>query len=271
MSPGATLAESELFNLIFVPGFSTADKITDVSGRGVGMDVVKRNIEKLRGKVEIQSVAGQGATFSIHLPLTLAIIDGLIVGVGDQRYILPTLSVCETFRPSEGMISTVRGRGELITVRGRLRPVLRLYEHLGIKPASDRPTQSIAVVVEAGNDARCVLVDQVFGKQEVVIKSMGESFKQNRLLAGAAILGDGRVREKPIAVTTGARRSPRNTRSAVAWLKWVALTGDIETCAAASAGASFMPSPTIRTLTPRRFNSSMRAILSAGVTPARHS
>lgn len=189
----AVLTESEVFNLIFAPGFSTAENVTDLSGRGVGMDVVRRNIDKLRGKVEIQSKKGEGSTFSIFLPLTLAIIDGLIVGVGEHRYILPTLSVCESFRPTAGMISSVNGRGEMISVRGRLQPVLRLYEHLGIQPVSSDPTKSIAVVVEAGKDARCILVDQLLGKQEVVIKSMGEMFKDNRAIAGAAILGDGRV------------------------------------------------------------------------------
>lgn len=191
--PDAVLAESEIFNLIFAAGFSTAEAVTDLSGRGVGMDVVRRNIEKLRGKVEIQSTLGQGSTFSIYLPLTLAIIDGLIVGVGEQRYILPTLSVREAFRPIDGMISSVQGRGEMISVRGRLLPVLRLHEYLGVQPISIDPTQSIAVVVEAGKEARCIIVDQLLGKQEVVIKSLGESFSQSRALAGAAILGDGRV------------------------------------------------------------------------------
>jgi len=191
--PDASLTESEIFGLIFAPGFSTAEKVTDLSGRGVGMDVVRRNLEKLRGKVDIQSTLGQGSTFSISLPLTLAIIDGLIVGVGEHRYILPTLSVCESFRPTPGMISSVYGRGEMINVRGRLQPMLRLYEHLGIKPASTDPTQSIAVVVEAGKNARCVIVDQLLGKQEVVIKSLGETFKQSKAMTGAAILGDGRV------------------------------------------------------------------------------
>ena len=189
----ASMTENEIFGLIFAAGFSTAEKVTNLSGRGVGMDVVRRNIEKLRGKIAIQSKLGQGSTFSISVPLTLAIIDGLIVGVGERRYILPTFSVCESFRPAPGMISTIQGRGEMISVRGQLRPVLRLYEHLGIEPASTDPAQSIAVVVEAGKDARCVFVDQLLGKQEVVIKSLGETFKQNRALAGAAILGDGRV------------------------------------------------------------------------------
>ena len=191
--PGADLPDNEIYNLIFAPGFSTAETVTELSGRGVGMDVVRRNIDRLRGKVDIQSVVGEGSTFSISLPLTLAIIDGLIVGVGGQRYILPTLSVCESFRPSPGMISTVRGRGEMVTVRGKLRPVMRLYQSLGLEPASTDPTQSIAVMVEAGSSARCILVDELLGKQEVVIKSLGETFKGNRMLAGAAILGDGRV------------------------------------------------------------------------------
>ena len=193
LRPDTVLSESEIFKLIFAAGFSTAEKVTDLSGRGVGMDVVRRNIEKLRGKVEIQSRLGHGSTFSIFLPLTLAIIDGLIVGVGEERYILPTLSVCESFRPASGMIQTVQGRGEMISVRGKLRPVLRLYQHLGVTPATEDPTQSIAVVVESGKDSRCVLVDQLLGKQEVVIKTLGETFKGNPMLAGAAILGDGRV------------------------------------------------------------------------------
>ena len=193
MKAGEQLPESEIFKFILAPGFSTAEKVTDLSGRGVGMDVVRRNIEKLRGKIEITSVPGQGYTFSIFLPLTLAIIDGLLVGVGNERFILPTWSVCESFRPRADMISTVHGRGEMMNVRGRLRPLLRLYSHLGIKPASIDPTHSIVVVVEAGNNARCVLVDQLLGKQEVVIKSLEGNFRQNRYVAGAAILGDGRV------------------------------------------------------------------------------
>ncbi len=157
------------------------------------MDVVRRNIEKLRGKLEIRSVAGQGTTFSIHLPLTLAIIDGLVVGVGSHRYIVPTLLVRESFRPTAQMISTVHGRGEMIQVRGRLCPLLRLYAYLGLEPVSTLAHESIVLVVEAGNETRCVLVDKLIGKQEVVIKSLGETFRSNRCVAGAAILGDGGV------------------------------------------------------------------------------
>jgi two-component system chemotaxis sensor kinase CheA len=187
------LSESQIFSLILRPGFSTAEKVTDVSGRGVGMDVVRRNIEKLRGKIEIQSVEGEGSKFSIYLPLTLAIIDGLLVGVGEHRYIFPTLSVCESFQTTSDMIKTVQGRGEVVSVRGQLRPLLRLNDHLGIESASSETANSVIVMLESGHETRCVLVDQLLGKQEVVIKSLGEVFRGNRCMAGAAILGDGRI------------------------------------------------------------------------------
>jgi len=193
VKPDAHLDEQDVFELIFAPGFSTAEKITDVSGRGVGMDVVRRNIEKMRGKIQIQSVAGEGTTFTLFVPLTLAIIEGLLVGVGEQRYIIPTLSVRESFRPLPGMISTVHGRGEMVNVRGRLTPMLRLGNHLHTPVKSVDPTQGIVVVVEAGQDSRCLLVDELIGKQEVVIKSLGEMFYNQTAFAGAAILGDGRV------------------------------------------------------------------------------
>lgn len=193
IKPDATLEEAEVLALIFAPGFSTAEVVTEVSGRGVGMDVVQRNIEKLRGKVEIQSIPGEGTTFTIVLPLTLAIIDGMLVGVGSERYILPTLSVRESFRPRPGMVTTVHERGEVVSVRGKLTPVLRLGHHLGTPGRAVDPTQGIIVVVESGDAARALLVDELIGKQEVVIKNLGETFRKQELLAGAAILGDGRV------------------------------------------------------------------------------
>lgn len=193
VEPDAQLSEKEIFNLIFAPGFSTAEKVTDISGRGVGMDVVKRNIAKLRGKIEIDSTPGHGSTFKIFLPLTLAIIDGLVVRVGDQRYIIPTLSVRESFRPTKEMISTVHERGEMVNVRGKLRPMLRLYDYFGVEPRTRDASEALVIVVESGHEERCVLVDDLVGKQEVVIKSLGEQFKRNKALAGAAILGDGHV------------------------------------------------------------------------------
>ena len=194
VAPNAELTESEIYNLIFMPGFSTADAITDLSGRGVGMDVVKRNIEGLRGKVEIQSVLGKGSTFNILLPLTLAIIDGLLVGVGNDRYIIPTISVRESFRPKPGMVTTIHERGAMVSVRGKQTPVLRLGQFLGttgVKATTDE--EGIIIVVESGDAMRGILVDELIGKQEVVIKSLGETFKDQNLLAGAAVLGDGAV------------------------------------------------------------------------------
>ena len=185
--------EAEIYEMIFLPGFSTAEKVTDLSGRGVGMDVVRRNIENLRGKVEIHSVPGQGTTFTIILPLTLAIIDGLMVGVGDDRYIIPTLSVRESFRARPGMVTTIQERGEVVSVRGKQTPVLRVGPYLGRPMRAEKPEDGIMVVVESGDACRALLVDELIGKQEVVIKSLGQTFKNQHLLAGAAVLGDGSV------------------------------------------------------------------------------
>lgn len=190
---GATLSDKEIFDLIFAPGFSTAETITGISGRGVGMDVVKQNIAKMRGKIEIDSVPGAGTTFRIFLPLTLAIIDGLIARVGDERFIFPTLSVCESFRPTPQMITRVQGKGEVVKVRDRLCPILRLYDHFQITPRTTEPCEGLLIVVESANQRRCIMVDELIGKQEVVIKSLDERFKSNKCVAGAAIMGDGRV------------------------------------------------------------------------------
>jgi two-component system chemotaxis sensor kinase CheA len=187
------LSNREVLDLIFAPGFSLAARVTDLSGRGVGMDVVRRNIERLRGTIEIDSTEGRGTTFTITVPLTLAIIEGLLVKVGDERFIVPTLSVRESFRPLPDMISVVQGRGEMVSVRGRLTPLLRLGDHLRIQADVTDPAQGIVMVLEAGQDSRCVLVDALVGKQEVVIKSLGETFRDRQEFAGAAILGDGRV------------------------------------------------------------------------------
>ncbi len=193
-TPGAQHTEEEIFAFIFAAGFSTAEKVTDLSGRGVGLDVVRRNIEKLRGRVDISSTIGKGTLFKITLPLTLAIIDGLIVKVGEERYILPTLSVRESFRPEASLITRVQGRAEVVKVRDRLIPLLRLHELFGIKPRSSDATESIVVVIQSGTKVRCLLVDGLLHKQEVVIKNLNEMMvHKNRALAGAAILGDGRV------------------------------------------------------------------------------
>ena len=193
IAPGAQPTDEELFDLIFEPGFSTAEKVSEVSGRGVGMDVVRRNVERLRGKISIGSQAGKGTTFTVCLPLTLAIIDGLMVRIGTQCYILPTLDVSESFRPTAEMITPVQGRGEVVDVRGKLCPLLRLGEIFGVSSDKGKSLDGIIVVVGSGRESRCLLVDELLGKQEVVLKSLGETFKQNKLLEGAAILGDGSV------------------------------------------------------------------------------
>jgi len=188
-----TLSDSEIYNLIFEAGFSTAAQVTNVSGRGVGMDVVRRHIEKLRGRIEIRSTPGQGATFLLKLPLTLAIIDRLVVTVGQERYIVPLFAVREMFRPKPDTVWTVHERAEMALVRGTLLPVVRLAQRFGVTPRSDDPLEGVLVVAEVEGQRFCVLVDALIGKQEVVIKGLGETFNKVQGIAGAAILGDGRV------------------------------------------------------------------------------
>jgi two-component system, chemotaxis family, sensor kinase CheA len=190
---GSNLSETEVFNLIFHPGFSTAAEITDVSGRGVGMDVVKKRIQKLRGQVEIKSTPGRGTSFLLRMPLTLAIIDGLVVGVGRERYVVPIFSVREMLRPSDEMVFTLEGRQEMALVRNNLMPMVRLYKRFGVQPRSEDPTKSVLIVAEAAGRSFCLMVDELIGKQEVVIKTLGETIKDIPGVAGGAILGDGRV------------------------------------------------------------------------------
>ncbi len=186
-------SEEELYGLIFVPGFSTASKVTDVSGRGVGMDVVKRHIERLRGRIEIRSALGQGTTFLLKLPLTLAIIDGLIVGVGGQRYILPIVAVKEMFRPSRDSLTSIEGTREMVRLRDLVLPVVRLSERFRLTPSSHRLEESLLIVTETENRQFCLVVDELVGRQEVVIKNLGELFGNVPGIAGGAILGDGQV------------------------------------------------------------------------------
>ncbi len=189
----ASLTDSEVNNLIFRPGFSTAEKVTDVSGRGVGMDVVRKQIQKLRGRIEIVSKPGAGSTFILKLPLTLAIIDGLVVRVGVERYIVPLFSVREVLRPTADMMSTVENRAEVALVRDRLLPVMRLCERFGVQARSEDPCEGVLVISESGGRVFGLLVDELIGKQEVVIKNLGETLKNIPGVAGGAILGDGRV------------------------------------------------------------------------------
>jgi two-component system chemotaxis sensor kinase CheA len=193
LAENAQLTREEIYALIFLPGFSTAEKVTAVSGRGVGMDVVRRNIEKLRGKIEIVSAVGQGSTFRIKLPLTMAIIDGLVVRVGEDRFILPSTSVQMALRPAREHISTVHGSGEVLDLRGRLLPVHRLHRRFGIPAQASQPWEGIVVVVEHSGKVSALLVDEMVSKQEVVIKNLGAFLQNLPGVAGGAILGDGNI------------------------------------------------------------------------------
>ncbi len=193
VADGVTPPPDEIVNLIFLPGFSTAEKVTSVSGRGVGMDVVKRNIERLRGQVQIETEPGAGTTFRIRLPLTTAIIDGLLVRVGADRFILPTLTVQVALRPSRDMLSTIQGSAEVIDHRGRILPLHRLHRRFGIEGAVTDPTQGIVVIMSVGGRAYALLVDELLNKQEVVIKNLGAYLQNLPGVAGGAILGDGTI------------------------------------------------------------------------------
>jgi two-component system, chemotaxis family, sensor kinase CheA len=200
---GEKLTEAEINNLIFHPGFSTADKITDISGRGVGMDVVKSKIiERLRGSVEIQTIQGKSTAVQIRLPLTLAIIDGMIVKVNGSRFIIPTLTIQESFRPQKDEYFTVKGEGEMVKVRDRLVPLIRLDRIMdmhgdngadGSDLSEIPPWERLVVVVENQDRRRCLLIDELLGQEEVVIKSLGESLKDVKGISGGAIMGDGKV------------------------------------------------------------------------------
>ena len=188
-----TLSDAEAFGLIFQPGFSTAEKVTDVSGRGVGMDVVKTGIESLRGRVDVASRPGAGSTFTIRLPLTMAIADAMLVRVADHRYLLPVVSIERSFRPEAESLSTVAGRGEMVLVRGELLPIFRLYELFDVSGAATDPGEALLVIIQ-GEGQRCALmVDELLGQQQVVVKSLGQSLGQIPGVSGGAILGDGRV------------------------------------------------------------------------------
>jgi two-component system, chemotaxis family, sensor kinase CheA len=190
---GTRLTEAEAHALIFRPGFSTASEITEVSGRGVGMDVVRRNVESLRGRIEIRSEAGVGTTFQIKLPLTLATIEGLLLSAGNERFVLPTFAVSEAFRPSRERLHPMPGGAWIVQIREELLPVMSLAQVFGVSDALDDPTEGAIVVIEDDGRRRALQVDRLLGKQEVVIKSLGEAFAHVKGVAGGAILADGRI------------------------------------------------------------------------------
>jgi two-component system chemotaxis sensor kinase CheA len=187
------LTDEEVFALIFRPGLSTAERVTEVSGRGVGMDVVKRNVEALGGSITVRSERGRGTTFRIKLPLTLAIMDGQALKVGGQTYILPTTAIVECVRPARGAVSPVLGHGEALVVRGQALPLLRLHQLLDMASVVHDPGEGLVVIVEHEGRLAALLVDELLGQQQVVIKSLESNFQKVDGVAGATILGDGRV------------------------------------------------------------------------------
>jgi two-component system chemotaxis sensor kinase CheA len=193
LEPGIALEDQEIFNLLFLPGFSTAQAVTEISGRGVGMDVVKRNVEGMRGRVTVSSRPGQGTTFRMVLPLTLAIIDGMLIACGPEKYIVPSLAIVESLRPTAEMLAVMAGRGEVINVRGEILPLLRLHRLLELAGEERDPTESHVVVVEGLGRKVGLVVDDVVAQQQVVIKPLGAGLGDTEYLSGAAILSDGRV------------------------------------------------------------------------------
>ena len=187
------LSDDQIYDLVFRPGFSTADVVSDVSGRGVGMDVVRRNIRELGGMVEVKSTPGKGSVFTIRLPLTLAILDGQLVGIGEETYILPVISIIESLQVKPECINEVAGNAEVYRLRDEYIPIVRLYQIFGIEPKSAVLDEGLLVVVEAEGKKIAVFVDDLLGQQQVVIKSLKTNFKKVEGLSGATILGDGTV------------------------------------------------------------------------------
>lgn len=186
------MPDSEVWQLIFQPGFSTAEAITDVSGRGVGMDVVRRNIESIGGRIDIESSAGEGSAFFIHLPLTLAIVDGMCVSVGKQIFVVPLLNIIESFQPTKQQLKTL-GNDTVLYIRDQYWPLVPLYDFMEVEDAALSPTEGIVVLLESSKKRFGILVDALVGQQQVVIKSLEEHYRKVAGIAGATIMGDGKV------------------------------------------------------------------------------
>jgi two-component system chemotaxis sensor kinase CheA len=189
-----SLSDSEVWGLIFEAGFSTAAEVTDVSGRGVGMDVVKRNIQSMGGRIDIDSMQDFGTTISIRLPLTLAIMDGMSVGIGADIYVIPLSFVLESLQPQAQDLKTVAGKGQLVNVRGQYLPIVSLASFFGHADAANAdPTRAILVIVEAGGQQLALLVDELIGQQQFVVKNLETNYRKVEGISGATIMGDGRV------------------------------------------------------------------------------
>lgn len=187
------MTDGEVFQLILAPGFSTAATVTDVSGRGVGMDVVKRNIVAMNGSIDIRSALGYGTTITISLPLTLAILDGMSVGLGSSVYVIPLNLIVETLQPQPQDIKTVTGEGHMVHVRGEYLPIIALHELFGQEAGVTDPTEGVLVLIEADGRKSALFVDRLVGQQQVVIKSLETNYRKVAGVSGATIMGDGSV------------------------------------------------------------------------------
>jgi two-component system chemotaxis sensor kinase CheA len=194
IKPGQTLTDKEAFDLIFAPGFSTAEKVTDVSGRGVGMDVVRRNIEELHGHVEIESALGIGTLFRIRIPNTLAIIEGMVVLCGAERYVFPTQSIVRAVRPTESQIIPGKGvKQRMIDLGDEILPLYKLADLYGVNDSIDNPVDAIVLVLDNNGKHTCLLVDRIIKQQQFVSKTLGDMFKGVPGVSGGTIMSDGQV------------------------------------------------------------------------------
>jgi len=193
VAEGAHLAQEQIFDLIFQPGFSTADQVSDLSGRGVGMDVVRRNIAALNGSIEVSSEKGHGSRFVIRLPLTLAILDGQLVRVGEEIFIFPLVSIVESIQMDDREINCVGGHSDVLQLRDEYVPIVQLSDVFSVSTQNTSLDDSIVVVVETDGEKMGVVVDELLGQQQVVIKSLEENYKKVEGISGATILGDGTV------------------------------------------------------------------------------
>ncbi len=225
--------DEEIWNLIFEPGFSTAKEVSDVSGRGVGMDVVRRNVQAMGGSVEVHSQSGQGATFTIRLPLTLAILDGQLVRVGDQTFVIPLVSIVESVETKPEFAYTIAGQTEVYKLRNEYLPVVRLYRAFGIATEITELTQGLLVVVEGDGVRAGVLVDELLAQQQVVIKSLEQNFRKVPGVSGATILGDGTV--ALIVDVAGLLTMAHGRRSRAEWTAALASADTATPVAAAAA------------------------------------
>ncbi len=186
-------SDRDVWQLIFAPGFSTAETVTDVSGRGVGMDVVRRNIEAVNGRLDIESTPGEGTRLTVRLPLTLAILDGMSVRVGEEVYILPLTAILESLQPTPEQLHTISGRGRVVRLRGDYIPLVPLHDLFDVPATYQRPEDGIVVVVESAEDRAALFVDELIAQHQVVIKSLETNYRKVPGVSGATIMGDGRV------------------------------------------------------------------------------